>query len=329
MQQQKMQTLEKPENWGLPLRSGLFWIFLFLCGCCLVLAPRLLAALAPAEVIETSETCLDCHEGMDKELHGTVHELSTSAGAGVVVGCISCHAGWEEHLDDPSVETITNPGNLLQGEQALLCSQCHATPHQQSMLASDPHGRNGVSCSSCHGVHSQTVGLVIDEGQQFCYTCHRTVAAQFEARSAHPLLAENIRCTDCHSLGTNADPMFAVGHDWTCQNCHGEKSGPFRFEHSITYAHLVEGGNCVECHDPHGSPNDRLLSQPGNGLCWQCHGTPPGHFGAHAGITVGADCVDCHTEIHGSDTDPNFLDPELPMKLGIDCFRSGCHGGGE
>ena len=327
MQEQKSLTVGIAENIGLSRHRDVFWIFLVLCGLCLIFAAGLRAAVDPAELIETTSTCLDCHEDFDQEFHGTVHELSTNPGSGLVIGCTSCHAGWQAHLDDPSAENIGNPGKLVQSEQVAICSQCHATPHQQAMLASDPHGRAGVSCADCHSVHSESVGLVLDERQQFCYTCHRTVAAQFEARSAHPLLEENIRCTDCHSLGTNSDPMFDVGHDWTCQNCHDEKSGPFRFEHQVTYAHSVEGDGCVECHSPHGSPNDRLLNQPSDGLCWQCHGTPPGHLSAHAGIMVGLDCVDCHTEIHGSDHNPNFLDPELAMKLPLDCFRSGCHGG--
>ncbi|MFH2054406.1 MAG: cytochrome c3 family protein [bacterium] len=329
MQEQKTQTVVKPEIGGIPLRSGLFWISLLICGYFLIFAARLLPAVDLAEVIETSNTCLDCHDGLDKGLHGTVHELSTTAGPGVVVGCVSCHTGGEVHIEDPSTENIGNPSKLVQGEEAALCSQCHATPHQQSMLASDPHGRGGVSCSNCHSVHSASAGLVIDERQQFCYTCHRTVAAQFEARSAHPLLEESVRCTDCHNLGTNSDPLFTVGHNWTCQNCHGDKSGPFRFEHPVVYAHLVEGGGCVECHSPHGSANDRLLNQAGDGLCWQCHGTPPTHLIAHDGLATGFACVDCHTDIHGSYDNSKFLDPDLGMKMSVDCMQSGCHVIGE
>lgn len=274
--------------------------------------------------------CLDCHDGMDTTLTGTPHELATTVHSGIVVGCIDCHSGWEQHLEDPSADNITKPTELVQGKQAELCSQCHATPHQQAMLASDPHGRGGVSCTDCHAIHSgDTPMLVIDENQQYCFNCHQTQAMEFHGRSAHPLLEEDIKCTDCHRLGDNADPMFAVGHNWTCQNCHGEKAGPFRFEHPITYAYSVEGEGCVECHSPHGSPNDRLLNQPGDALCWQCHGTPPNHLVAHNGIATGYSCIDCHTDIHGSYDNSKFLDPELGTKMSVDCMQSGCHVLGE
>jgi hypothetical protein len=40
-------------------------------------------------------------------------------------------------------------------------------------------------------------------------------------------------------------------------------------------------------------------------------------------------CVSCHSEIHGSDHNRALLDPDLGMKLPLNCFRAGCHPRGD
>ena len=118
---------------------------------------------------------------------------------------------------------------------------------------------------------------------------------------------------------------MATGLNWKCQGCHSDVAGPYLYEHPVTYQHLVEGVGCTECHSPHGSPNDRLLTQPGNGVCLQCHGTPPGHRTRHSGLGTKLACVDCHSDIHGSYDNNKFLDPMLGTKLFPNCYQSGCH----
>ena len=39
----------------------------------------------------------------------------------------------------------------------------------------------------------------------------------------------------------------------TCYKCHAEKRGPFLYEHAPVRE------NCLNCHDPHGSANEKLL----------------------------------------------------------------------
>jgi DmsE family decaheme c-type cytochrome len=242
------------------------------------------------------------------------------------VGCINCHDGWKKHLEDPSAETIVNPSGLTSIDQSEVCNRCHQTAHQQAMVTTDPHFRADISCLDCHAVHNNPhKKLVKDDSQNFCLSCHNEVAGEFHRRSNHPLQSANIRCTDCHKIDDIKDPSLAVGHNWNCQSCHSDYAGPFLYEHPVVYDHLVEGGGCVECHQPHGSPNDRLLNQPQNGTCLQCHGTPPGHRTNHSGLGTKLACVDCHSEIHGSYDNKLFLDPDLGNKLFPDCYQSGCH----
>jgi DmsE family decaheme c-type cytochrome len=278
--------------------------------------------------IDNSAPCLECHDGYDKSLAGSVHGVALTAGSedNMAVTCIDCHDGWEAHVADPSAETIEQGKEIRPSALAAVCARCHVSPHQTSMMSTDPHVSAGLSCADCHRVHNNSSpSLTLDDRENYCTACHSNVTAEFKRRSSHPLEAGSIRCIDCHSLGTLADPLTTVGIDWRCQQCHSEVSGPYLHEHPVVNAHMVEGSGCVACHEPHGSANDRLLNQPGDGLCMQCHGIPAGHRTAHAGLGSQMPCVDCHTDIHGSNDNRKLLDPMLGAKLFPDCYQSGCH----
>ena len=77
-------------------------------------------------------------------------------------------------------------------------------------------------------------------------------------------------------------------------------------------------GECLACHDPHGSAEPRLLKTPLNQMCFECH--EAGAFKVHAvtGVSLGGShplsgatdpsrkgerlsCVSCH-DPHGSDS---------------------------
>jgi len=292
-----------------------------LCAFAFLIAP---GSYATAE----TETCLPCHDQMPRTLDATAHQLAGDSllASPIKVSCSDCHDGWQEHLDNPVPENISTPTKLSLTEQADVCSRCHLTAHQQTMVSTDPHLRVGLGCGSCHQVHgSNSPYLVKEPLENYCLSCHSSVEAEFRSRSAHPLFSGNVGCVDCHKLSQNKDPLVAVGFDWTCQNCHSDLAGPFLHEHPVVYNHLVEGRGCTECHAPHGSPNDRLLKQSDKGTCLQCHMTPPGHFTNHAGLGSKLPCYACHSEIHGSYDNALFLDPDLGMKLFADCYQSGCH----
>ncbi|RKX17166.1 MAG: hypothetical protein DRP51_11325 [Candidatus Zixiibacteriota bacterium] len=279
------------------------------------------------EIIENSADCLDCHEEMVNSLSGSAHQIfDNNTGTVIRVGCVGCHDGWAEHLEDPNKENISQPKSYSQPEQAKICGRCHQSAHQISMLNSDPHGQAGVACVTCHSIHDNSNEFLLSaEKQQFCVSCHSGIAAEFKQRSAHPYESENIYCTDCHLMGETEKRILTGGLDWTCQNCHSDYAGPFLHEHPVTSAFYTDGGGCVECHQPHGSNNERLLNQPGQGVCLQCHGMPPAHLTAHSGLGSRQPCMDCHTQIHGSFDNSKFLDPNFGAVLGGDCFQSGCH----
>ncbi len=290
--------------------------------------PLMLVFCASTALSQESETCLECHDTQAASLLDTPHELfdSSTLKTTTRISCQSCHEGWQDHIDDPSASNIIAGTEITLFRQAEICSRCHVTPHQAAMVSTDPHLYQGITCSSCHTIHgNHTSKLVKDDRENYCLACHGSIAFEFNQRSFHPLASGNIRCVDCHNQSSMAATQTKVGFDWNCQNCHEDLAGPFLYEHPVVYSHLVEGEACIECHAPHGSPNDRLLRQPGNGTCKQCHATPPGHLTNHSGMGAQLECVQCHTEVHGSYESRLFLDPDLGAKFSQDCYQAGCH----
>ena len=56
-----------------------------------------------------------------------------------------------------------------------------------------------------------------------------------------------------------------------CFKCHGDKRGPFVFEHAPV---KLEG--CATCHEPHGSANPRMLARAQiRFVCLECHANLP------------------------------------------------------
>jgi predicted CXXCH cytochrome family protein len=90
--------------------------------------------------------------------------------------------------------------------------------------------------------------------------------------------------------------------------CHTEVAGPFVYPHPV-----IPTEGCTGCHYPHGSPNPRLLTRNNvNSLCLQCHTasmnfTAPGVPSFHNQANQYQACTVCHSQIHGSNTDPVFF----------------------
>jgi predicted CXXCH cytochrome family protein len=90
--------------------------------------------------------------------------------------------------------------------------------------------------------------------------------------------------------------------------CHREKARPHVFEHEA----LREG--CPTCHNPHGSINDKMLTERDVNLCLKCHAqiASPGtvfigDFSHTTRLSEGP-CwsASCHTAVHGSDVNAHL-----------------------
>jgi len=283
---------------------------------------------AESEDTTEDQACLMCHDGLEKTLDRGPHRLASRISKPTsAVACMSCHEGAAVHVDDPSEETIVNPADVFGREAARICSQCHAAHVELDNYGFDAHSAQEMNCAECHEVHGENPKLLLDDNAWFCTECHRDKMSDFTGKTNHPVLEGAVTCLNCHRFVKRQDSDMLYYLQGTCRECHPEQGGPFLYEHDAVNAYAAEGGGCTECHKPHGSENDRLLTQPGRMLCSQCHMAPPGHLSnaGHGDAWARFDCITCHTAIHGSFDSQLYLDPDLPMRWGIDCYNIGCH----
>ena len=273
------------------------------------------------------ETCLTCHENYDRALRLTAHALSSQLEKPAqTMACVSCHSNGSVHMEDPTVDNIGNPSRMIGADAIAACTPCHQPHHAMGTAGIDVHAGQEMACTDCHGIHAGYEGLLVDEEAGFCAKCHSSTVNQFRSRSNHPASDGNVTCLSCHDFTGKNEPAVGHGPSVACLSCHQEVSGPFLHEHEATSSLSTEGdGGCVTCHRPHGSPNERLLTQTGDALCLQCHGVPPLHRTFHNGIGAQYGCIECHSAVHGSDSNKGLLDESLGTKLTGDATGCFCH----
>ena len=233
-----------------------------------------------------------------------------------------------------------------------VCSGCHQTSHERfaqttmgRRLLGEPRSeleRRG--CEACHGPGAphlaaedrrKVAGFMtfarddvnpVERRNAVCLQCHEGAARIQWLGSAHD--GGNIACTNCHSImapqSETGQLRFATVLQ-TCGQCHQRQERAVRA--SLSRMPLLEGAMaCNNCHNPHGSPNERMLVGASvNETCYGCHAEKRGPFlWEHAPVgvqwpcpspdhpgtpTLVADnsvrvlnraCNNCHTQVHGS-----------------------------
>src|SRR5215472_6730553 len=224
------------------------------------------------------------------------------------------------------------PGAHYVGNKA--CTDCHAKIVR--IFPSSPHSRLHVEnaamegqsgCESCHGPGSRHVEVgggrgqfIINPGKDpaACFQCHLDVHAEFELPQHHQVIEGRMNCVQCHDphgleIYKPAAGLAMARLNESCAQCHREQTGPFIFEHEA----MREG--CTVCHNPHGSINLKMLTQPDPNLCLRCHAQVQGPGVARGQLYIGkvnhtsflqmGTCWSsgCHTAIHGSNVQPQML----------------------
>ncbi|HZM34020.1 MAG TPA: DmsE family decaheme c-type cytochrome [Burkholderiales bacterium] len=269
------------------------------------------------KVLKGDAQCTRCHDETEeypvlaiaKTKHGTLADGRTPT-------CTSCHGVSDLHVNrPPDAKERPKPDRSFSktsktpiAERNQACLACHQGGNRIHWQMSMHAGRD-VACTSCHDVHTQH-DKVRDKDYQAeaCFACHKEVRAQVNRPSRHPIREGKVVCADCHNPhGTAGEKMLLRDSvNDTCYTCHMEKRGPF----VRTHAPVQE--NCAICHNPHGTANDNLLKVRAPWLCQQCH-EPTSHRGNLAGfepgtgntnrtrgITQARSCLNCHTNIHGT-----------------------------
>jgi predicted CXXCH cytochrome family protein len=251
-----------------------------------------------------------------KSLKGqAVWITGAASAAGLII--ISCTTGSQAIVAPPGI-----PGATFVGSDS--CSQCHEkvtrdfrTADHAKLQAKGTNAKD-IGCESCHGPGSKHVaagggaGTIVnpDKSPETCFQCHLDKKAEFMMPYSHPVLSGKMTCTECHDPhkgsalkggGTNLH-----GKNETCAECHKAQTGPFVFAHDA----VKEG--CSTCHNPHGSVNQKMLTERNATLCLKCHtdaNTPTGAAsmgpsGSHLTRFRQGTCwsAGCHEAVHGSNT---------------------------
>jgi predicted CXXCH cytochrome family protein len=252
-------------------------------------------------------------------------------GASVALVLMSCSTSSHTMMAPPSI-----PGATFIGSES--CAECHGKINRDFRTADHARlqakGENAkdIGCESCHGPgskHKETgggSGTIINpkKSPETCFQCHLDKKAEFSMPYSHPVLSGKMSCSDCHDPhkgnAIKGGGTQLQGKNETCAECHKAQVGPFIFSHDA----VKEG--CSSCHSPHGSVNQKMLTERNATLCLKCHfdshtsgiGNPMGPSGNHGpnsatvvpGISAPTGRLNqgtcwsagCHEAVHGSNT---------------------------
>lgn len=253
--------------------------------------------------------CLECHEAEGKSYHLSPHARAKNPRTPAAAqACESCHGPGQQHVDTDGEGFIRNPARMKPRDVSEVCTTCHnRTEH--NYWTGGKHDSRNMSCVTCHSVHapkSERAQLKTETQQETCAQCHKPQVSKLHRTAHMPVREGKMECSTCHNPhGSQNVKMLREGStiNESCASCHAEKRGPFLWEHA-------PGRNdCVTCHDPHGSNNERMLVARLPMLCQRCHvhSRHPATIYDNTQLNVsrsnrivGRACVNCHSQIHGS-----------------------------
>ena len=280
-------------------------------------------------VVRGDAKCMACHAdnparpifGIGQTRHGNMADPRTP-------GCTNCHGPSDKHMasgggDKPDM-VFGAKGRFAPEEQSAACMNCHQKDPKRSHWVGSVHQSRDVACSSCHTIHNG-VDKVRDKVTQsdVCFSCHKEQRTQINKPSHHPIPEGKMGCSDCHNPHGSIGPklMKRDSINDTCYTCHMEKRGPFVHNHEP----VTE--NCANCHNPHGTTAESMLKARPPFLCHQCHTPHGGQVAQMPGqgqsssiinstssgknginYTMARGCVNCHTQVHGSNN-PSATNP--------------------
>jgi DmsE family decaheme c-type cytochrome len=199
-----------------------------------------------------------------------------------------------------------------------LCLDCHESELEQPfntswhVLHSTTGSGSAVGCTGCHGaseshlegeaptvVFGRDSTTAIEDQNAVCLGCHDDAARSWWPGSSHH--DEDLACTNCHNIHSNENLIAdRAQQSELCYGCHtGVRSAAaLRSHHPINEGRTA----CVDCHQPHGSSNEAMLTEPSlNDTCYSCHAEKRGPFlFEHQPVTE--DCSTCH-DPHGTIND--------------------------
>ncbi len=278
-------------------------------------------------IADGNELCYSCHKDLKEKFTAGNQHYPLEKGA-----CWNCH---DPHASDKKSLLRTGPEGA---DDPATCLGCHDEQLKPELAKTHAHKPFAdLNCLSCHEAHnSPHAALLKQDGSALCLTCHQKDSKKIAA-SHQGKHTEGLECTTCHSghastgkglISEKAHPPFAGGD---CESCHSmpDSTGKVVFAEGTTKNSVcaacheeqtksesrttphpaVTADNCSDCHLPHSSRNDKLLSNYEGKLCQECHADvlTATDKGKHEPVLEGR-CGSCH-EVHGSDK-PHMLKKE-------------------
>jgi DmsE family decaheme c-type cytochrome len=292
-----------------------FWLLLLIAG--------VVGAQTAPSPYAGSEACGTCHEDISNDFAKSPHHLVDVDKKHAWQGraCESCHGPAQKHTESASADDIRNPAKLAAAAADRICMSCHLNQPTHIGRLQSSHAKDQVACTTCHKVHANgPSGMVARKASAIndqCAGCHLNVRAQFQKPFHHKVPEDAMSCVDCHNPHGSIRPAMTqifAANEPGCLKCHGDKRGPFTFEHAP-----VRFEGCATCHEPHGSANPRMLvRQEVRLVCLECHANlATVRTSAVSGVVPPAfhdlrsarfqNCTVCHQKIHGSHVDRNLL----------------------
>jgi predicted CXXCH cytochrome family protein len=273
--------------------------------------------------------CASCHRDIPESAPTGGSWHLALRGSRTASGCLACH--------DPHVSLNRK---LLVKTGTALCASCHFG-HVQAAGAKGGHAPAAEDCLTCHRPHgAPRPSLLTETPQTLCLGCHD--AADTGLRKAHlGARIDVLDCTSCHTPHGAGHPkalaryvhaplvegcdachqgsaskLVEDGNPPLCLTCH-EKVGQEAKTAKVPHA-AMEAARCVDCHNPHASPQQRLVKQPGGAGCLVCHSDQAPDEGerGHGAISL-VGCQACH-EPHGGSR------PKL-LRADGNALCLGCH----
>src|SRR3982751_2979798 len=279
----------------------------------------------PAEYVG-STTCQGCHEDTFNAFQKNPHQtVETDKKRGFETkACESCHGPGSKHAESMTAADIVQPAKLKPAATDKLCLTCHLNQPTHVGRINSSHAKNQVSCTACHAIHKNGPhGLVArkaTEVNEQCAKCHTDIWASFQRPYKHRVPEGAMSCVDCHNPHGSFLPRSIIqtanANEPGCFKCHGDKRGPFVFEHAP-----VKTEGCATCHEPHGSANPRMLTRAQvRFVCLECHANLPGPTAPTNGTLATVppalhdlrsprfqNCTLCHQKVHGSYVNRDFF----------------------
>jgi len=231
-----------------------------------------------ARLVESSEPlCLKCH-------NNDLTKDSFAHGPFAVGACMTCHNPHGGNI--PGMLRVTGPE---------MCLECHDDMHPGITNADFRHKAALAECTDCHAPHmSEQRYMLTSAVPGLCTECHEEKVSEMQTSAVkHSPVTEEPACLNCHDphAARESGLLLADGLD-ICLTCHDEpvESETEEFADmkqllaANPYPHgPIQNRDCSGCHDSHGSPYFRLLTDQypqsfyvpffvsNYDLCFRCH----------------------------------------------------------